>query len=235
MRTYVILNGVDSRSLDGLLVQKLPPISKPQMRVTTETIDGRDGDQITPLGYAAYDKTLTIGLHGNYDIDEIIKFFDSSGTVIFSNEPEKVYNYNILAKIDFNKLVRFRTASVNFHVQPFKYSAEETALNFISPGSEVDVYSQGNTQALPTYTLTGSGAVTIQVGTNNPVTVNLSAGGQTCIIDLPNLEASAPNGTLLNRQLTGEYLDLALEPGDNEIYLTGSVSRLEIADFSRWI
>ena len=120
---YCILNGYKSTLIKGLLIQSLPPISKPLMRTTVEEIDGRDGDIVTELGYAAYDKIMTIGLFGDYDIDEVIAFFTSEGTVIFSNEPDKFYKYKIYGQIDFEKLIRFKTAKVTFHVQPFKFSA----------------------------------------------------------------------------------------------------------------
>ena len=126
MMNNIILNGVNSNTIQGLIIQELPPISKPAIRTEIEEIDGRDGDVITKLGYAAYDKQLSIGLYGNYDINQVISFFNTSGTVIFSNEPDKYYNYQILNEIDFERLVRFRTAIVTMHVQPFKYSATET-------------------------------------------------------------------------------------------------------------
>lgn len=120
---YVVLNGVKSNTIRGLMIQSLPPISKPMMRTEIEQIDGRDGDIITNLGYSSYDRTMEIGLFGDYDIDAVIGYFDSAGTVIFSDEPDKYYNYQIYQQIDFERLIRFRTASVVFHVQPFKYSA----------------------------------------------------------------------------------------------------------------
>lgn len=128
--SYVILNGKKSTLIKGLLIQSLPPISKPLMRTTVEEIDGRDGDVVTKLGYSAYDKKMSIGLFGDYDINEVIQFFDSEGTVIFSNEPDKFYNYQINAQIDYEKLIRFKTATVTFHVQPFKWSAVDDDFSF---------------------------------------------------------------------------------------------------------
>jgi predicted phage tail component-like protein len=134
---YCILNGIKSTLIKGLLIQSLPPISKPLMRTEIEEIDGRDGDVVTKLGYSAYDKAMTIGLFGDFDIDEVIQFFDSEGTVIFSNEPDKFYNYKILDQIDFERLLRFKTATVTFHVQPFKYSAVDDA--FIVSKNRLDI------------------------------------------------------------------------------------------------
>lgn len=130
MRNYLILNGNISTNIQGLIIQSLPPISKPRIRAEIEEIDGRDGDIITPLGYAAYDKEFLIGLHGDFDINEVIQYFNTSGTVIFSNEPDKYYNYQIIDQIDFERLIRFRTATVRMHVQPFKYSAEDNSKTF---------------------------------------------------------------------------------------------------------
>ena len=125
---YIELNGVSSRDVQGLIIQSLAPITKPKMRTTVEEIDGRDGDIVTRLGYSAYDKEISIGLSWNYDIDEVIQYFvdNDKGTVLFSNEEDKLYKYEILDQIDFEKLIRFKTATVKFHVQPFKYSSIET-------------------------------------------------------------------------------------------------------------
>lgn len=127
---YIVLNGVKSNAVKGLMIQSLPPISKPAIRTEIETIDGKDGDIITKLGYSAYDRIVTIGLKGDYNIDDVIKFFNSDGVVTFSNEPDKYYKYSIIEQIDFERLIRFRTAAVTFHCQPFKYSTIENYCSF---------------------------------------------------------------------------------------------------------
>lgn len=132
MISYIELNGEKSTNVKGLIIQSLPPISKPKMRTSIETIDGRDGDVVTKLGYSAYDKELSIGLHGDFDIDDAIAFFDSGGEVVFGNEPDKYYRYQILDQIDFERLVRFRTANVKMHVQPFKYDAVDRVFDIVN-------------------------------------------------------------------------------------------------------
>lgn len=132
MVNYIELNGEKSSNVKGLIIQSLPPITKPKMRTSIEDIDGRDGDIVTRLGYAAYDKELSVGLHGDFDIDDAIAFFDSEGEVVFGNEPDKYYRYQILDQIDFKRLVRFRTATVKMHVQPFKYDAVDRTFDIVN-------------------------------------------------------------------------------------------------------
>ncbi len=129
MIPFIIINGKSSKDVDGLLIQSLPPITKPVMRNLIEEIDGRDGDIITTLGYGAYDKTFTIGLRGSYNVDDVIGFLNQDGTIIFSNEMDKYYNFTMLELIDFEKLLRYKTADVTIHVQPFKYGVADGEQN----------------------------------------------------------------------------------------------------------
>lgn len=179
MRDYIILNGQKSTDINGLLIQSLPPISKPLLRTQTETIDGRDGDIITPLGYAAYDKTVTIGLYGNFDINEIIAYFNRSGTVTFSNEADKYYNYQIIQQIDFEKLIRFRTASVILHVQPFKYSLTEPTRtvefeHVSGKGTTITLNTTG--EPLTDFQICGNATQDETPTTSNPIPVKVITG-----------------------------------------------------------
>lgn len=132
MINYIELNGEKSTNVKGLIIQSLPPITKPKVRTSIEEIDGRDGDIVTKLGYAAYDKEVSVGLHGDFDIDDAIAFFDSEGEVVFGNEPDKYYRYQMLEQIDFERLARFRTAKAKMHVQPFKYDAVDRTFDVIN-------------------------------------------------------------------------------------------------------
>lgn len=122
---YIVLNGKNSTFVHGLMILELPPITKAKKRTQVTEIDGVDGDRVTTLGYAAYNKKIRIGLHGNYDVDDVLAYFNSSGIVTFSNEPDKYYRYEVIEQIDLEKLIRFKKATVTFHVQPFKYSNVE--------------------------------------------------------------------------------------------------------------
>lgn len=121
----IFWKGVRSTTIPGLLICELPPISKPRMRTKETVIDGRDGSIIEELGYESYTKTITIGLSSVFDINEVIKYFTGEGELVFSNEIDKVYRARITEGIDFERLIRFKRATVKFLCQPFKYKRDE--------------------------------------------------------------------------------------------------------------
>ena len=232
MIPYVVINGVTSKTINGLLISNLPAISKPMIRTNTETIDGRDGDITTTLGYSAYDKTFDIGLHGEYNVDDVIKYFDSCGEVIFSNEPDKYYRFAIYNQIDFSKLLRLKKASVTMHVQPFKYDANEAEKTFAT--GTFSVRNIGNIYSKPVLTITGTGAVTVTL--NNTQILTLALGtGKTIIIDAEQMNAYDTSGNYLNRSVTGNYDDLRLNVGINNIVIGGTITQAKINRISRWI
>lgn len=233
MRNYVIQNGMDSRYIKGLLIQELPPISKPQMRTSIEQIDGLDGDIITRLGYSAYDKKMTIGLFGNYDIDDIISFFNTSGTVIFSNEPERYYRYDILDAIDYERLIRFRTAEITYHVQPFKFSTVEREKVFDNPSGTITVRNNGNYVSKPVIHVKGSGTINLSLNGVQLFRIDLSTANS-ITIDTEKLEAY--NGdVLMNRYVVGNYDKFVLKIGANSVSWDGTLTYISFENLSRWI
>lgn len=231
---YITLNGMRSTLIKGLLISSLPPITKPLQRTSIEEIDGRDGDIVTKLGYAAYNKKMTIGLFGDFNIDDIIEYFDSEGKVIFSNEPDKYYNYKILDQIDFERLMRFKTATVVFHVQPFKFSAVDNTLTYydLSEDTYITGRNLGNVISRPEVTVYGSGSVTLTI---NEKTITVAIGDNE-YITLNGTTLNAYKGdTLKNRSVTGNLKDLWFKIGQWSISWTGTVTQIIVKDGSRWI
>ena len=212
MRNYIILNGKSSSELKGLLIQNLPPISKPRIRTTIEEIDGRDGDIITKLGYSAYDKEFDIGLYDDFDMNDIIPYFNTEGKVIFSNEEDKYYKYQILEQIDYERLIRFKTARIKMHVQPFKYSSVEGVRTFnITNEEEITIKNNGNYFSKPIITLTGEGTINLDINGYQVLVIDFGEATE-ITIDTANMEAYDPTtNDLMNRQITGDYNDLNLK------------------------
>lgn len=238
MTPYVIINGKSSKQIQGLIVQSLPPISKPTMKTQIEQIDGRDGDIVTPLGYSAYDKTFSIGLKGGYNVDDVVAFFNQSGKITFSDEIDKYYLFSQYASIDFNRLIRFRTADVTVHVQPFKYSLTEGNIEVTNANKtivDIPVRNRGNIYSKPTFEITGKGQIDIYRENDHLIKINLSAAGETIIIDTPGMNALSTSGDYLNRKVTGDYDKITLNTGENIVKVTGDTTKIIIDQYSRWI
>ena len=239
MRNYIILNNQNSNEITGLLIQTLSPISQPKMRTNIEEIDGRDGDIITKLGYSAYNKKITIGLYGDYDVDDVIAYFtnNQNGKVTFSNEEDKYYNYEILEQIDFERLIRFKTATVTMHIQPFKYSNVENVKTFtITSQTSLNIRNNGNYISKPVITITGTGTINLSLNNEQLFVINLGDTSTQIALDINNMNAYNPtNDNYMNRSVTGNYDNFALKVGTNTISWTGTISQIKIVNYSRWI
>ena len=238
IRPYVIINGKSSREVLGLLVTSLPPISKAKMRVSAQEIDGRSGDIVTELGFSAYDKTIAVGLHGDFDIDEVIAYFAQSGKVTFSNEPDKYYMFAQYNGIDFERLLRYKTANVDFHCQPFKYSVSEGEKEFAfsseATSGSLEIRNNGNYISKPKITITGSGTVNLAINGNTFMSIDMSEVSP-IIIDSADMNAYNTTGLLMNRKITGNIDNIALVAGKNTISYTGTVTKIAIENQSRWL
>lgn len=231
MRDYIIFKNIKSSSLEGLMICELPPITKPEMRTSIIDIDGKDGDIIEELGYASYQKTLQIGLTRNFDINQIIKYFSGSGDLVLSNEPDKVYKATIYSKVDYEKLLRFKTAEVEFHVQPYKYLLNEAPFELnITNETELKVSNVGLEKSKPIITLYGEGEVQLSINGSDIFSINID--DEYVVINSIEEEAYKEN-VLKNRNMLGEFP--ILEIGINTIKWTGNLNKIIIEPKSRWI
>ncbi len=225
---YIVWKGKDSTSLLGLKILQLPPITKAKKRVTETFINGVDGSIIEELGYDPYDKAVEIGLVGNFDIDEIINYFDGTGTITFSNEPTKYYNATIIDQIDFERLIRFRKATVKFRVQPYKYLLIENKFDALKN----DVINKGFIHSKPLIHLKGSGIVEVAINGYTAFTYTFPEGENEVFIDC-EIEDAYLNNQLRNRHMEGIFPEL--KSGLNSFTFNGTVTMCEVLARSRWI
>lgn len=228
---YVIFNDLDSRLITGLMICELPPITKPKMRVQETVIDGVDGSIIEELGYEAYDKSLKIGLTYNYNVEQIMKYFNGEGNIVFSNEPNRFYKVKIIDQIDYNKLLRYKTATVKFRVQPFKYLYKETYQRFLNPINVVAL-NEGLETSKPIIKIKGSGTIEFKQEGISIFSYTFPTEETEVTIDSEKQDAYFEN-VLKNRNMTGEFP--IFRSGRNNITIVGNVTELNIIANSRWL
>lgn len=231
--SYIVFKNIDSRNIKGLLISELPPITKPKMRVRIDTIDGKDGSETVNLGFEAYTKTVKIGLTRGYEIDNIIAWLHGEGEIQFSNEPDKIYRVKVIDGIDFERLLRFRTADVKFYTQPFKYSATERTKTLAVTGlSTAEIRNAGNYFSKPLITFAGSGTINISVNGKQVCVLKDLGENESITLDADKQEAYF-GGTLKNRKMDGDFI--TLDVGKNTITWTGNLTSIAITHYSRWL
>ena len=202
------------------------------MRVEETVIGGVDGSIIEELGYESYDKTVTVGLRVGADVDKIIEFFTGNGELVFSNEPDKYYIARIIKRVDYQRLLRYRVATVTFRVQPFKYDRVEIAREATSERQSMIVENLGNHTSKPLIILSGSGTVELSVNGNVVCRYTFPSDENSVWIDSEKQDAYWGD-TLKNRNMIGEFP--VFEKGNNVITWSGTVESIQIKKYSRWL
>lgn len=229
---YIIWNNKDSRDIKGLIICELPPITKPRMRAKETVIDGVDGSIIEELGYESYDKSISIGLKVGANIDDILEYFTGNGEIIFSNEPSRYYKARIFNNIDYVRLLRYRTATVTFRVQPFKYDLLETERYATSERQSMIIENIGNYTSKPLITITGSGTVNLSVNGTAICQYSFPEGDNSVVLDCEKQDAYL--GSLLkNRNMVGEFP--IFNKGNNTLSWSGAVESIRVKNYSRWL
>lgn len=161
MQDYIIINGKPSYEIPGLIICTLPPIAKPPKKISTLSIPGADGDIVTSLGgYDPYERRFRVAVSRSAgDMETVVEYLAQDGEIIYSNEPDKIYQMRQTSRIDFASLTRYRQADVVQVVQPIKRSVM-APLNVNVPVGELgvpyDIQNAGNTTSRPRFVIVTS-------------------------------------------------------------------------------
>lgn len=226
MLSYFKFKNISSDDF-GMIINELPPVVKPQKKTETVEIDGFDGDITIDNGYAAYDKQIKVTFLKFPDIDRLNNWLTGSGQLILSNEPDKYYDAEIFKEIKLERNKVIYTATITFHVQPYKHQINGAVFTGIN---SVAVINEGVEKCLPIIKITGSGDVEIKIENVTICSVNIDDGF--IVIDSEKQEAYKET-TLKNRNMTGEFV--TLPTGYTTITTTGIVTAIEVEPRSRWI
>ena len=231
--SYIVWKERNSNELTGLIISDLPSITKPQLKTNIIEIDGVDGDIVEELGYKSYIKTVNISLRKIHNIDDIINYFQGKGRLVLSNEANKYYKAQIIESIDYNRLLDFRTASVRFSVQPYKYLLDEKkVIKNITTEKEVIVENKGLEKAKPIIEIIGKGNIELSINDLKTCDLKLSEENEKIIIDSENQEAYNEE-KLLNNKMLGKFP--FFNPGKNKISWSGNIEKISITPNSRWL
>ena len=229
MTDYFIWNGVDCRQY-GIHVSELPPITIPLERSTQTNVPGRPGSLTQLEGEDVYDDmilTATCFISDPAQIPAIAAWLKGSGTVAFANRTGGYYKARIANQIPFEKVLRGNphcTFAVNFRCYPFFYADVGDDITITTSGTTVT--NPGSVYSEPRITLTGSGDITLMVGTT---IVELTGITGSIVIDSALQEAYVGN-TLMNDHMSGDFP--VLKPGQNAISWSGTVTKIIISP--RW-
>ena len=233
MKDYIIWKGINSRTV-GITVTELPEIILPEKRVTFTDIPGLSGSLAQTEGVDVYkDITLAVKCYCPEPtpaaVAMIAGFFRGAGRLELPNRPDGYYEARVVNQIPFAKILRGnspRTFTVNFRCKPF--------LHLYSGGTEATVssgISQHNPkgiQSKPLITITGSGDITLLIGTQ---IIQLSGIEDGIVLDSELQEAYYGN-TLLNSKMTGEFPVLC--EGNTAISWTGG-NITSVSVIPRWV
>jgi len=206
-----------------LIIQSFEWFKKPLRRSENRFIPGRHGATVTEYGYDSIIIPMSIGLIDMTKLDEVMALLDGSGVLTFSGDPGKYRNARVLGQVDYLRLLRFKTAEVEFFIaDPFRYVLNEVDQSItIFPATIVNA---GTYESLPLLKLTGSGAVSLTL--NGTTFTYTFPNGETYVyIDCREQTAYYSNPLdYRDGSMSGNYPKLAI--GNNTLAITGAITQV---------
>ena len=93
----------------------------------------------------------------------------------------------------------------------------------------------GNIYAKPLITIYGSGNIGVYLNQIQVLQIALGDSGS-ITIDVSKMEAYNKNTqALMNRLVTGDYMEFLINSGENEIAFSGNVAGFTMDNYTRWL
>ncbi|AOR24298.1 phage tail protein [Clostridium taeniosporum] len=218
-------NNISSEDM-GLVVRELPPISSPE-----ETLNKLDIPGGVPIlqnwGHGLLEKPCTCHYEGN-NLDKLLQWLRGSGKVIFGNLKDRYYKSYIGNKIPLEQILRNKLYKfpVIFTCKPFGYLLDGGIPITITKQTKLNNV-KCTYKSLPTITIKGTGSATFIINNRSFKVTNINGE-----ITINSEKESVSNDR-------GEYMEGEfpyLDPGENNISWTGSVTEVIITPYWRtWI
>ena len=220
---YFIFNKISSKDR-GILVNNLPPISKPERKYEEIEIPGRNGKlYIDDNCYNTFPYTITCTLMPEANIREISKWLNGSGKLILSTELDKEYDVIIKDQIDYEQTYRVcNSFEVNFEVQPIANGTITKILNVKNNNSKI-IIKESTYNIKPYLKVTATGNITLTINNSNVNLENIEK-----YIELHcELEECFKENLNCNDKIECEDFPF-LVPGENYISWIGNISNIQI-------
>lgn len=215
MNLDICFNGETGKDY-GVFLYDIPVISSSNESYTSTVIAGRRGASIVRTG--AIDN-ITISciftiLHKKFMPNlRIIKgWLRGKGKLTFSETSDTYYDVLFIEHGEIERdLLRFGKFTVTFICYPYE---------FLDSGEIPQVANQSiqndYDESYPEYIIEGEGKCELTVN-GNKLSANI---GQNLIIDTRRLISYRKNGDLMNTSVVGNYADMHLIPGANQVLIT---------------
>lgn len=229
--------GISALSM-GVVVSQYPPIIKAKARIKTVEIPGRSG--LLTLHepekvYEPVEKKFKCRLLATASQAAVSAWLDGSGALIVGNEPLYAYSVIQTGEITFEKIMAGyddRRFDLEFTCQPWK--------ELVTPGADIalvtnpqTIISSGTLDSLPLITITGVGAVSINIGSYSFTLSGIQAGIPVKV-DCEAMTVTNSNQSVSYLQnMTGQFPKIA--PGNNEVSWSGTVTSVVIKPRYRWL
>ncbi len=218
MGAYFIYNGISSKDM-GVILKKLPPITKPKKRIEIVQVPGRNGTlHIDENCYEPINISLECTLKKNINVRDITKWLIEFGTITFSDELDKYYNATITNSIPLERVFRlYREFIIQLELQPIAQSTQEYIYN-CNNTNENTLKIDSSAEMYPYIKLTGTGEVKLTIN-NKICTVTIDDEYIELDSELQNAYKGVKNK---NDKMNGEFPILI--PGNNKIQITGNAT-----------
>lgn len=214
----IIWKGIEFRN-KGIIVEKIPKISKGKKRITTYDIPGRNGFLSVDEGtYEPFSMQVECHTKETNNLQEICSYLDGYGNISFDNKKQSTAIINNAIELD--KVQMFKKFIVNFLVNPIFEDINVTSYDVIN-SSQLEI-SNSYSDIYPTINIQCSGDISITINNN---TFYLENTDGEYILDCKN-KVITHNGTNASNLMNGDFP--TLKNGINEIEYTGTITSFNI-------
>ena len=219
---YFIFNGENSKD-KGIIITKMPPISKPAKRVEKIIIPGKNGALHQDEGtYETVLIQIQCAVVEKCNIKEIVSWLNGTGELILSNDPDIFYNAHIINQIDYTSIVNLiHEFPLELELQPFSHSIEKYKKIYTKGNDHIFNIPDATATMLPYIKVVGSGQINLTIN-NETMILNVNE-----YIELDcELLIAHKNYESADNAVSGNFFKLL--PGLNEINILGNYTELEI-------